>query len=212
MRIAVIGATGTVGSRIAAESARRGHHVCGVSRTGSADVAVTPGVTLSVAEATDTAAMGRIASQNDIIVLATRPTPGAEHAVSATVTTVLGSALASGRRVIVVGGAGPLRSPDDPGGLVIDDPRFVPRQWRASALASIDQLTACASHSANWTYLSPPAVLEPGSRTGIYRRGETKLLVDADGVSRISVEDLAVAVLDEIENPQPDVRHFTVAY
>lgn len=212
MRIAIIGATGTVGSRIATESVRRGHDVSGVSRTARDNVAVAAGVTLTHAEATDAEAMGRIATENDVIVLATRPTPGAEHTVSATVTTVLGAALTSGRRVIVIGGAGPLRSPDDPNRLVIDDPRYVPEQWRTIARASIDQLTACASHSASWTYLSPPALLEPGTRTGIYRRGGTELLVDANGASRISAEDLAVAVLDEIENPQPDVRHFTVAY
>lgn len=112
----------------------------------------------------------------------------------------------------MIGGAGPLSSPDDPGRLVLDDPRYVPQQWRTIARASVDQLTACASHGANSTYLSPPAVLEPGTRTGTYRRGGTELLVDADGASRISAEDLAVAVVDEIENPQPEVPHFTVAY
>lgn len=98
MRIAIIGATGTVGSRIAAESVRRGHDVSGVSRSARADVAATPGVTLTVADAIDADAMRRIAAENDVIVLATRPTPGAEHTVPATVTTVLGAALAAGRR------------------------------------------------------------------------------------------------------------------
>ncbi|WP_416382691.1 MULTISPECIES: hypothetical protein [Nocardia] len=80
-----------------------------------------------------------------------------------------------------------------------------------AALASLTQLRVCEPHPARWTYLSPPALLEPGERTGRYRRGTTTLLLDADGRSRISAEDLAVAVLDELENPGGD-RHFTVAY
>jgi putative NADH-flavin reductase len=95
---------------------------------------------------------------------------------------------------------------------VIDDPRFVPEQWRTIAQASIDQFNVCAAHQADWTYLSPPALFEPGTRTGTYRRGGNELLIDSKGVSRISAEDLAMAAVDEIENPQPGLRHFTVAY
>ncbi|GAB2884739.1 hypothetical protein GCM10022245_20270 [Streptomyces mayteni] len=75
----------------------------------------------------------------------------------------------------------------------------------------LDQVVACRAHSADWAYLSPPALLAPGRRTGTYRRGTTTLLVDAEGVSRVSAEDLAVAVLDELENLGED-RHFTVGY
>lgn len=94
---------------------------------------------------------------------------------------------------------------------MIDDEQFVPAQWRSSAVASRAQLQVCESHAAAWTYLSPPAILEPGTRTGVYRRGTTTLLVDDAGRSRISAEDLSVALLDEVENPG-DARHFTVAY
>ncbi|UVJ40240.1 hypothetical protein [Arthrobacter sp. CJ23] len=79
----------------------------------------------------------RIAAQHDVIVLATRPAPGAEDDVSSVVTTVLGAALNFGRRVVVIGGAGPLQSSDSEQ-LVIDDPRFVPRQWRTIAQVSVD--------------------------------------------------------------------------
>ena len=212
MRIAVIGATGMAGSRIAAEAVRRGHAVSGLSRSEAVDARTVRGVRLSVGDATSPEAMGRIATDHDIIVLATRPAPGTEDDVSSPVTTVLDAALDSGRRVFVIGGAGPLRSPDHPDRLVIDDERFVPRQWRAIAQASVDQLNACMAHHADWTYLSPPAQFEPGTRSGTYRRGMNQLLIDADGVSRISAEDLAIAAVDEIEKPQPGLRHFTVAY
>ncbi|WP_147283527.1 NAD(P)-dependent oxidoreductase [Rhodococcus sp. AG1013] len=114
-----------------------------------------------------------------------------------------------GRRVVVIGGAGPLKSPDADQ-LVIDDPRFVPRQWRAIAQASVDQFSACATHPA--AYLSPPALFGPGRRTGAYRRGTNRILIDVNGESRISAEDLAIAAMDEIENPDSGLRHFTVAY
>jgi len=209
MRIAVVGATGMAGSRIAAEAVRRGHTVSGFSRSGRSGGAV-EGVTPVTADATDPGAMARVAARHDVIVLTTRQAPGAEDDVTSPVTTVLDAALGFGRRVVVIGGAGPLRSPDSDR-LVVDDPRFVPPQWRTTAQASVDQFNACLAHPANWTYLSPPALFEPGERTGAYRRGGSRILVDTNGMSQISADDLAVAALDEIENPQPGLRHFTVA-
>lgn len=212
MRIAVIGAAGMAGSRIAAEAARRGHSVSGIARSEGVRAQALPGLTFSTADATDLEAMGRIASEHDVLVLTTRPAPGTEDDAESPVANVLDAALEFGRRVLVIGGAGPLRSPDPSDQLVIDDPRFVPAQWRPIAQASVDQFNVCTGHQADWTYLSPPALFEPGTRRGIYRRGGTQLLIDSKGLSRISAEDLAVAAVDEIENPQPGQRHFTVAY
>ncbi|WP_306234010.1 hypothetical protein [Agrococcus beijingensis] len=82
--------------------------------------------------------------------------------------------------------------------------------WRALALASSEQLRVCRQHgSADWVYLSPSAILEPGARTGSYRRGTDTALIGADGRSRITTEDLAVAVIDELELRSSD-RHLTV--
>lgn len=212
MRIAVIGATGMAGSRIAVEAARRGHSVTGMSRSGRGDAQKLPGVMVSIADATDPQLMSRVAAEHDVMVLATRPAIGAEVDVTAPVTTVLDAAENGGRQVLVIGGAGPLLSPDRSDRLVVDDPRFVPRAWRRIALASVDQFHVCLAHRADWTYLSPPAQFEPGPSTGTYRRGGGQLLIDADGVSRISAEDLAIAAVDEIENPESGLRHFTVAY
>lgn len=211
MKIAVIGATGMAGSRIAAEAAQRGHTVFGFSRSKRTDNQESAGISLSTADATDPEAMRSIAAQADVIVLATRPDPGTEDGVGRLLTTVLDAAHGFDCRVLVIGGAGPLHSPDSDQ-LVVDDVRFVPRQWRTIAQASVDQFDSCRTHPANWIYLSPPALFEPGSRTGAYRRGTHRILVDADGQSRISAEDLAIAALDEIEAPEPTQRHFTVAY
>ena len=94
---------------------------------------------------------------------------------------------------------------------MLDDPSFVPPEWRAVASASADQLLECEAHPyRGWTYVSPPAIFRTGRRSGRYVRGGTTLLVDANGESVISSADLAIAVLDEIERPGTD-RHFTVA-
>lgn len=199
------------GGRIAAEAAHRGHQVSGFSRS-EGEGGGPAGVALSTADASDPRAMTRIAGDHDVVVLATRPSSGREADVGTVATAVLDAALGAGRRVLVIGGAGPLHSPGNPDRLVVDDQRFVPLQWRDIAQSSVDQLAACDGHRADWTYVSPPALFGPGIRTGAYRRGGTELLVDEHGISRISAEDFALAAVDELEGPQPDVRHFTVAY
>ena len=99
--------------------------------------------------------------------------------------------------MLIIGGAAPLSSPGNPGTLAIDDLTIVPPAWRDVAQASLDQFRACQAHSyKGWVYLSPPAIFAPGDATGSYSRGTTTLLRDAHGESRISPEDLALAVVD----------------
>ncbi|MFJ9089808.1 NAD(P)-dependent oxidoreductase [Streptomyces sp. NPDC102384] len=213
MNITVLGATGMVGSRLVTEAALRRHHVVAASRRPLETT--NPGIT-SIAVDANTAGQHGVAldtalDKADAAVLAIRPAPGQEDSIAPLTSAVLDATARAGIRLLVVGGAGPLKSPGRPGRLVIDDPDHVPTQWRAIAGASTTQLRTCDEHeNTNWTYLSPPAVLEPGTRTGSYRRGTTTLLTDPDGTSRISVEDLAIAVLDELERPSGE-RHFTVA-
>ncbi|WUS97442.1 NAD(P)H-binding protein [Streptomyces sp. NBC_00708] len=210
MRIAVIGAAGMAGSRVVTEAANRGHAVLAVYRSSRPD-ALPPGVTATGGDADDTGAMSALFDGVDAVVAATRPPVGREHTIAATTTALLDAAATTGTRILVIGGAGPLEVPGHPGRRVVDDPAYVPPQWRTVAAASSAQLAACRAHAADWTYLSPPAVLEPGPRTGAYRLGTTTLLTAGDGTSHISAEDLAVAVLDELEVPRGE-RHFTVGY
>ncbi|MCR6481920.1 NAD(P)H-binding protein [Amycolatopsis sp. OK19-0408] len=206
MKIVVAGAAGMVGSRVLTEAARRGHDLVALLRTSRPDT-LPPGVIVAEAEPDR---LPTLFAGADAVVAATRPAPGQEHTVPATTTALLDAAAEAGARILVVGGAAPLRAPG--GGLVLDDPRYVPPQYRAIAEASATQLAVCQAHqTADWVYLSPPAVLEPGTRTGSYRRGTTALLTLPDGASRVSAEDLAVAVVDELERPSRD-RHFTVGY
>lgn len=209
MKLTVIGATGMVGSRLVTEATGRGHAVIAAAR----NPGKTPpsGATSLTADATEPADVDEVLDGAEAAILAVRAAPGSEHVIAPATRTVLGAAARAGVRVLVIGGAGPLRSPSDPATLVIDDPRYVPKAWRQVAGASVSQWGACAEHpNGHWVYLSPPAVLEPGARTGVYRRGRTTLLTAADATSWISAEDLAVAALDEIERPGTD-RHFTVA-
>jgi uncharacterized protein len=114
------------------------------------------------------------------------------------------------RCLLVVGGAGSLEVA--PGVQLVDTPTF-PAQYKQGALGAREALTLLrAEKDLHWTFISPPAILEPGARTGKYRTGGDQLLMAGQVPARISVEDLAVAILDEIERPQHLRRRFTVAY
>ncbi|QKZ19584.1 NAD(P)-dependent oxidoreductase [Streptomyces chartreusis] len=246
MTIAVLGATGMVGSRVIAEAVARGHRVLALSRKpGDGDPNVTPVAVdvgdpeavreaLAGAIATGTVARGATAPGTvatgvtapgttapattpphppDAVILSVRTFPADREFLVGATRTVLDAAARLGTRVLVVGGAGALRSPGDPDLPVADNRAYVPDEYRAVALAGTAQLRTCEAHAdADWVYLSPPAELEPGERTGRYRRGtDTLLTASDDGRSWISAEDLAVAVVDEVENPGTD-RHITVVH
>jgi len=117
----------------------------------------------------------------------------------------------NGPRIVVVGGAGSLAL-DDKGTLVMDSPN-VPPEVRPTAAAQgqvLNRLTQ--ENGVNWTFISPSAMFAPGERTGKYRVGSDRLLIDAQGQSHISMEDYAIALVDELENPQHIRQRFTVGY
>ena len=210
MKLSVFGATGMAGRAIVDEATRRGHTVTAISRSArpTAQEEGLQHVPLDLAGAGE---IDPVLAACDAAVLTVRFPPTEHHHLAPVTRRVLDSAARTGTRVLVVGGSAPLRSPAEPDRLVIDDPAYVPIQWRSIAQASLDQFHECQDHAhADWVYLSPPAVFEAGARTGSYRRGTSQLLTGADGTSRISAGDLAIAVIDELENPGPD-RHFTVA-
>ncbi|WP_225637965.1 NAD(P)-dependent oxidoreductase [Streptomyces solaniscabiei] len=218
MTIAVLGATGMVGSRVVTEGSARGHRMLALSRKPEGENPRNPNVTPIAVDVDDAPALrealGWSASHGaaDAVVVTLRTVPVDEEFLVGATRTVLDIAARLGIRVFVVGGAGALRSPGDGDLLVADDPEYVPAEIKAVAAAGVAQLRTCRSHAhGSWVYLSPPALLEPGERTGHYRRGTDTLLLDADGRSWISAEDLAAAVIDELETPGPD-RLITVAH
>ncbi|WP_424858330.1 NAD(P)-dependent oxidoreductase [Streptomyces sp. SAI-170] len=184
-----------VGSRVITEAAGRGHRIRALSRKPAGDH---PHITPVPVDATDTDALRAALTGVDAVVVAVRTNPVDEPFLVGTTVAVLDL----GIRTLVVGGAGVLRSPAEPDLLVADNPAYVPAEIRPVAAAGLAQLAACRAHPHHaWTYLAPPALLEPGTRTGTYRRGTDTLLTASDGRSWISAEDLAVAAVDELERP-----------
>ena len=113
-------------------------------------------------------------------------------------------------RLLVVGGAGSLEVA--PGVALIDTPQF-PKEYFEEASAGRDFLNALRKETElNWTFVSPSAIFEPGERTGHFRVGKDSLLVDANGKPWISMEDFAIAFLDETEKPAHPRQRFTVGY
>lgn len=212
MRIAVFGATGMAGSAIVSESLTRGHHVIAASRRpATAGPGEEERLAARAVDVADVDAVDAVLADADAAVLTIRLAPGEENRLAPLTRGVLDAAARHGTRLLIVGGSAPLRSPNHPERLLIDDPDHVPEAWKSIAQASLDQFHACQEYpNARWVYLSPPAIFESGDRTGRYRRGATTLMTDADGTSRITAPDFAIAVLDELEQPGRD-RHFTVA-
>jgi putative NADH-flavin reductase len=210
MKIAILGATGTIGSRIANEALSRGHRVTAVVR--DAGKVVDRRLDPVIADATRPDLLARALEGHDAVVSAVGPAHGAPPSMLSEVAKALIEALprAGVKRVIIVGGAGSLEV--KPGLQLVDAPDF-PAAWKGVANAHRDALQIWReSDSLDWTYFSPAAFIEPGKRTGRYRVGGDQLLTDAKGQSRISAEDFAVAVVDELEKPQKIRKRITAAY
>ncbi|MEO6917682.1 MAG: NAD(P)-dependent oxidoreductase [Collimonas sp.] len=203
MKIAIIGATGNAGSRIAAEALQRGHSVTGIAR--SADPAKTPaGVELRQGDATQPEQLAALIRDHDVVVssakFSTLKAPTLLQAVKS----------AGVKRLLVVGGAASLETA--PGVTLLDSPDF-PAQYKVEAVPGKQFLDDLRTETAvDWTFLSPPAMFAPGERTGKFRVGQNQLMADAQGKSHISMEDYAIALLDEIEQPKHLKQRFTVAY
>ncbi|MEU3274346.1 NAD(P)H-binding protein [Saccharomonospora sp. NPDC006951] len=215
MRIIVFGATGNVGGRVVAEAVRRGHDVTAVVRSPERASLLPEGVAVgavAVGDVSDPGAVAKLSEGHDVVVAATRPVHGREPELVAMTRALLAGSAKAGTRLVVVGGAAGLLVPGTKGRRVLDDPRYMSAEYRDIAVACLDQFAACAEADGDWTYASPPATLIPGRRTGRYRRGGDELVVDDEGASVISMEDFAVALLDEVEMPRSRQARFTAAY
>lgn len=201
MKIAVFGATGTVGRFVVAEALRRGHEVTALSR----HEAELPGVTWQRGDLSDDATVRAVAVAHDVVVTANGPSrvagedPFAFASLIAQVATAVGST-----RLLVVGGAGSLEAA--PGVRLLDTPEF-PEAYKNEALATSAALDFLRSTtSVDWTYLSPAPLFPAGEPTGSYRLG-----TDSPVGTSISGEDFAIALIDELENPNHRNQRFTVA-
>ena len=203
MKVALIGATGNQGSRTVAELLRRSHEVTGIARHPE-KLKPQPGLTMKKGDLSNESELVPLLAGHDAVI----------HSVRFQDTDVrkIISALkqAGVKRLLVVGGAGSLEIA--PGVALIDTPNF-PAAYKPEAGAGRDFLNALREErELNWTFLSPSARLMPGERTGKFRLGKDELLTGADGQSRISMEDFAIALVDELEKPQHLRARFTVGY
>ena len=203
MKIALIGASGNVGSRVASEALSRGHRVTGIARHPE-KIASKPGLTAVRGDAASPESLSTALAGHDAVVSSTR-FQGSDAR------TLLAAVKKAGvKRLLVVGGAGSLEVA--PGRALIDAPDF-PAAYKPEASAGRDFLNVLRGEKElDWTFLSPSAFFAPGERTGRFRVGGDALLVGADGQSRISMEDYAIALVDELETPRHSRRRFTVGY
>ena len=207
MKIALIGATGFVGSKILVEGLERDHEVTAIVSDAS-KLPASPKLHAVEIDATDADALAEAVAGHDAVISAFNP--GKDPDGTGTQAIIDGVRQSGVGRLLVVGGAGTLEVA--PGQRLIDQPDF-PSEWKAGALktaAFLDQLRA--EQDVDWTFVSPAAHLAPGERTGHYRTGGDQLMTDDGGESRISLEDYAVAMLDEAERPAHHRARFSVAY
>ena len=209
MKILIIGANGTLGSRTLREAVSRGHDVTAVVRR---EGALSPAAHVQVvqADARDADEVARFAAGHDAVVSAVSARREGDAPIPEVVQAVDDGLRKAGvPRLFVLGGAGSLEVA--PGVQLVDTPEF-PEAYKAEALQQREALNVIRASDVNWTYLSPAAEISPGERTGRYRTGGDQLLTDAEGRSFISAEDYAVAVLDELERAEHERQRFTVAY
>ncbi|MFJ9589584.1 NAD(P)-dependent oxidoreductase [Streptomyces acidicola] len=213
--IAVFGANGTIGSAIVREALDRGHTVTAVVRDPAKVTERHANLTVTTGDILDAQLVTAAAKGHDVVVSAVGGGDGPGHIATikpAAVALTEGLRTLGGQapRLITVGGAGSLRTPDgkqvwDAPGL----PEFLLQIMHAHGDA-LDYYRTVTD--VDWTNISPAAMIEPGTRTGSYRTALDDLITDDDGNSTITVEDYAVALLDEIEQPSHRRQRFTVGY
>jgi putative NADH-flavin reductase len=199
----LIGASGNIGSRLAAEFVARGHTVTGIVRHPEN---ATPSERLCIVkgDARDATSLAALVAGHDIVVSAARFLDSDARSTIDAVKT------ARVPRLMVVGGAGSLEIA--PGKKLMDAPDF-PAAYKPEAAAGAVFLDALRQEpDLDWTYVSPSAEFAPGQRTQRFRLGGDALLTDPRGRSWISMEDYAIGFADELEKPAHRRQRFTVGY
>lgn len=201
--IALIGSTGNIGSHVLDEALSRKHTVTAITRDAS-KLKPRPGMTVRQGSTTDAVSMASILKGHDIVVASVKWNEASVHHV-------LEAVRASGvKRVLFVVGAGSLLRAD--GRTHLDHMADRGIQPPTSKPASLALEEVRKIKDLDWTAISPPASIQPGERTGKFRLGKDQLLEDKNGESRISREDFAVAIVNEIEKPKHLRKRFTAAY
>lgn len=213
MKIALIGATGYVGAALLEEALNRGHQVTALVRHPE-KLPQHANLSAQRADVHDVATLTEQLRGHDAVLSAFNPgwdrADIREQFIAGSQAIVAATKAAGIRRLLVVGGAGSLYVA--PGQQLLDTPDF-PAEYKEGAEGARQALNLLRDEQElEWTFLSPAALLQPGPRTGQFRLGGDDLLLSDGQPGRISVADLAVALLDETEQPQHLRQRFTLAY
>jgi uncharacterized protein len=209
MHIALYGATGNAGSRILAELLARGHQVTAIARNPT-KLAPQKGLTVVQGDVSSAEAIAeRIKGTDAVVDSYGPPADDTDQLVIVTQNFIEAVEQTDVPRLIVVGGAGSLIVPP---GVTLIASGHVPAAWMPIAVSHAEALKLLERSDINWTYFSPAAFFVPGERTGKFRLGKNDLIANEQGDSRISLEDYAIALVDELEEPKNEFARFTIGY
>jgi uncharacterized protein len=210
MKVALYGATGKAGSRILKELVSRGHRVIAIVRDPAKLPQPGPGVTVKQDDLSDPTKIAAAVDGAEAVISAYGPPQDDVDAIVGVTQRQVEALNQGGKaRLIVVGGAGGLNVA--PGVRLVDSSYF-PEAFRPIATAHIKAMNVLKASPIDWTYLAPAAYFEPGERTGKFRLGQDELIANAQQESRISMEDYAIALVDELEEPKHRRQRFSVGY
>lgn len=213
--VVLIGASGFVGTAILNELLSRGHKVTAVVRNPEKINVLSSNLDIVKTDVSDTNVMVEICKGKDAIISAYNPGWGNPDIYEETLRNyplILEAAKQSGtKRLLCVGGAGTLFCAP---GLRVVDSGAIPDAIMdgVKSLGEFYLNTLMNEKTIDWIFFSPAGTLESGKRTGKFRLGKDDLIVDKNGISHISVEDYAVAMVDELENPKHHYERFTIGY
>lgn len=213
--VVLIGASGFVGSAILNELLTKGHKVTAIVRNPQKINVENPNLAVIKADVSDTNTLINACKGKDAVISAYNPGWTNPHIYEETLRNyplILDAVKQSGvKRLLCVGGAGTLFCAP---GLRVVDSGVIPEaiMGGVKSLGEFYLNTLMNEKDIDWIFFSPAGTLEPGQRTGKFRLGKDDLIVDENGNSHISVEDYAVAMIDELENPKHHHERFTIGY
>lgn len=213
--VVLIGASGFAGNAILNELLSRGHKVTAVVRNPKKINVTNSKLEIVKTDVSDTNVMVEICKGKEAIISAYNPgwaNPDIYEETLRNYPLILEAAKRSGaKRLLCVGGAGTLFCAP---GLRVVDSGAIPDAIMdgVKSLGEFYLNTLMNEKTIDWIFFSPAGTLESGKRTGKFRLGKDDLIVDENGISHISVEDYAVAMVDELENPKHHYERFTIGY
>jgi uncharacterized protein len=214
MKIAIIGATGFVGPKVVAEALNRGYEVTAFARQPEKLDIKDSKLTKQAVDIYDTDILANLLVGHDAVIStfnAGWSNPNLYDDFLNGSRSIQSAVKKAGiKRFLVVGGAGSLFI--KPGVQLVDTPNF-PAEYKAGATSARDYLTELRTEQdLDWTFLSPAIILHPGTRTGVFRLGTEQPVFNVEGKSEISAEDLAVALVNEVEKNEFVKARFTLGY